>query len=59
MVEWGAKTIPEGGFHSLPERLHGDGVLVVGDAAGFVDVPSLKGHSLRNALGHAGGTNNL
>ncbi len=43
MVEWGAKTIPEGGFHSLPERLHGDGVLVVGDAAGFVDVPSLKG----------------
>ncbi|MBI4420558.1 MAG: 4Fe-4S dicluster domain-containing protein, partial [Gemmatimonadetes bacterium] len=43
MVEWGAKTIPEGGYHSLPERLHGDGVLLVGDAAGFVDVPSLKG----------------
>ncbi len=43
MVEWGAKTIPEGGFHALPERLHGDGVLMVGDTAGFVDVPSLKG----------------
>ncbi len=43
MVEWGAKTIPEGGYHSLPERCHGDGVLMVGDAAGFVDVPSLKG----------------
>jgi electron-transferring-flavoprotein dehydrogenase len=43
MVEWGAKTIPEGGFYALPERRHGDGVLLVGDSAGFVDVPSLKG----------------
>jgi electron-transferring-flavoprotein dehydrogenase len=43
LLEWGAKTIPEGGFYSLPERRHGDGVLIVGDAAGFVDVPSLKG----------------
>ncbi|MBW3534891.1 MAG: electron transfer flavoprotein-ubiquinone oxidoreductase, partial [Gemmatimonadetes bacterium] len=43
MVEWGAKTIPEGGWHAVPERRHGDGLLVVGDAAGFVDVPSLKG----------------
>lgn len=43
MVEWGAKTIPEGGFYSVPERRHGAGCLVVGDAAGFVDVPSLKG----------------
>ncbi len=43
MLEWGAKTIPEGGYYSLPDRLHGDGALIVGDAAGFVDVPSLKG----------------
>jgi electron-transferring-flavoprotein dehydrogenase len=43
MVEWGAKTIPEGGFHALPRRRHGDGALVVGDAAGFVEVASLKG----------------
>jgi electron-transferring-flavoprotein dehydrogenase len=43
MVEWGAKTIPEGGFYSLPERRHGHGVLIVGDSAGLVDVPSLKG----------------
>jgi electron-transferring-flavoprotein dehydrogenase len=43
LVEWGAKTIPEGGFHSIPERRHGDGVVVVGDAAGYVDVSSLKG----------------
>lgn len=43
LFEWGAKTIPEGGYYSLPERLHGDGLLIAGDAAGFVDVPSLKG----------------
>jgi len=43
MVEWGAKTIPEGGFYSLPDQRAGDGVVLLGDAAGFVDVPSLKG----------------
>ena len=43
MVEWGAKTIPEGGYHAIPARRHGDGVLIVGDSAGFVEVASLKG----------------
>jgi electron-transferring-flavoprotein dehydrogenase len=43
LLEWGAKTIPEGGYYALPERRHGDGVVMVGDAVGFVDVPSLKG----------------
>jgi electron-transferring-flavoprotein dehydrogenase len=43
LLEWGAKTIPEGGYYAWPERLSGDGVLLLGDAAGFVDVPSLKG----------------
>jgi electron-transferring-flavoprotein dehydrogenase len=43
MIEWGAKTIPEGGFYSLPERRSGAGVVLLGDSAGFVDVPSLKG----------------
>jgi electron-transferring-flavoprotein dehydrogenase len=43
MVEWGAKTIPEGGYHALPQRRHGDGLLIVGDAAGYVEVASLKG----------------
>src|SRR5213592_2944809 len=33
MVEWGAKTIPEGGFYSLPQRRAGDGVVLLGDAA--------------------------
>src|SRR5258708_5050196 len=43
MVEWGAKTIPEGGFYSLPARRAGERVGLLGDAAGFVDVPALKG----------------
>src|SRR2546423_357546 len=43
MVEWGAKTIPEGGFYALPRRRHGDGLMIVGDSAGFVEVASLKG----------------
>lgn len=40
---WGAKTIPEGGFYSFPQRLHVPGCLILGDAAGFVNVPALKG----------------
>ncbi|HXG72114.1 MAG TPA: electron-transfer flavoprotein:ubiquinone oxidoreductase [Gemmatimonadaceae bacterium] len=43
MVEWGAKTIPEGGYHALPARRHGDGLMIVGDSAGYVEVASLKG----------------
>ena len=52
LVEWGAKTIPEGGYHALPERLHGDGLLIVGDAAGLVDVASLKGihYAMRSGM---------
>jgi electron-transferring-flavoprotein dehydrogenase len=42
-IGWGAKTIPEGGFVALPRRLHAPGLLVVGDGAGFVNVPALKG----------------
>src|SRR5213594_2395051 len=43
MVEWGAKTIPEGGYYAVPARRSGEGIVILGDAAGFVDVPSLKG----------------
>lgn len=43
MLEWGAKTIPEGGYYALPRRRHGNGALIVGDAAGYVEVASLKG----------------
>jgi electron-transferring-flavoprotein dehydrogenase len=42
-VAWGAKTIPSGGFHSLPRRLHAPGLLLCGDGAGMVNIPRLKG----------------
>ena len=42
-IEWGAKTIPEGGYHSLPSQLHDHGLLIAGDAASMVNVPALKG----------------
>jgi electron-transferring-flavoprotein dehydrogenase len=42
-LEWGAKTIPEGGFVALPRQLHAPGLLLCGDGAGFVNVPALKG----------------
>lgn len=42
ILEAGAKTIPEGGFYSLP-KLHADGALLAGDAAGFVNMEKIKG----------------
>ncbi len=42
-VEWGAKTIPEGGFVALPRRFHAPGLLLCGDGVGLVNVPALKG----------------
>jgi electron-transferring-flavoprotein dehydrogenase len=42
-VAWGAKTIPSGGFHALPRRLHAPGLLLCGDGVGMVNVPRLKG----------------
>ena len=42
-VAWGAKTITEGGLLSLPSRLNAPGLLLVGEGAGLVNVPRLKG----------------
>jgi electron-transferring-flavoprotein dehydrogenase len=42
-VQWGAKTIPEGGFVALPKKLHAPGLLLCGDGVGLVNVPALKG----------------
>jgi electron-transferring-flavoprotein dehydrogenase len=39
---YGAKAIPEGGWWSLPQ-LGGDGFLLIGDAAGFLNSQRLKG----------------
>lgn len=35
-VEYGAHLVPEAGYNGIPKRLHKDGLVVVGDAAGFV-----------------------
>ncbi len=43
LVEWGAKTIPEGGYYALPDRFSGDGLIMAGDCLGTVEVASLKG----------------
>ena len=42
-LEWGAKTIPEGGYLALPQHLHAPGLLLCGDGVGMVNVPALKG----------------
>ena len=45
VVEYSAHLIPEGGYNRLP-RLYADGVVVVGDAAGFVNPLNREGVNL-------------
>jgi len=42
-IAWGAKTISEGGYHALPSSFHAPGLLLAGESAGLVNVPTLKG----------------
>jgi len=42
LIEYGAKTLPEGGYYSIP-GLYVDNALIVGDSAGLVAMPALKG----------------
>ena len=42
-VGWGAKTIPSGGYWSMPRSLSVPGLAIAGDAASMVNVPELKG----------------
>jgi electron-transferring-flavoprotein dehydrogenase len=51
-VGWGAKTIPEGGLQALPRKLNFPGGMIVGDAAGLVNVPALKGvhYAMRSGM---------
>jgi len=42
VVAYGAKTLPEAGYYSVPE-LVSNGALVIGDAAGLTSVKKLKG----------------
>jgi electron-transferring-flavoprotein dehydrogenase len=42
MIAAGAKAIPEGGYFSMP-RMYGDGFLITGDSAGYLNGARLKG----------------
>jgi electron-transferring-flavoprotein dehydrogenase len=50
MVRYGAKALPEGGWHTVP-RVHMDGALIAGDAAGFMNSMRLKGIHLAMRTG--------
>ncbi len=50
MVRYGAKALPEGGWHTIPQAYAG-GVLIAGDAAGFLNSMRLKGVHLAMRTG--------
>jgi electron-transferring-flavoprotein dehydrogenase len=50
MVRYGAKAIPEGGWHTIP-RIYASGVMIAGDAAGFLNSIRLKGVHLAMRTG--------
>lgn len=50
MKEYSAHLIPEGGYQSLPQ-LFGDGWLIVGDSAGFVNAVHREGSNLAMTTG--------
>jgi electron-transferring-flavoprotein dehydrogenase len=50
MVRYGAKALPEGGWHAIPQ-VYTDGALVVGDAGGFLNSMRLKGIHLAMETG--------
>ncbi|PHQ64810.1 MAG: electron transfer flavoprotein [Sulfurimonas sp.] len=42
VIEAGAKTLPEGGWNSIP-KYYSDNMMIVGDSAGFLTTARLKG----------------
>jgi electron-transferring-flavoprotein dehydrogenase len=49
-VRYGAKALPEGGWHTVP-KVHLDGALIAGDAGGFLNSMRLKGIHLAMRTG--------
>jgi electron-transferring-flavoprotein dehydrogenase len=49
-VRYGAKALPEGGWHTIP-KVHLDGALIAGDAAAFLNSMRLKGIHLAMRTG--------
>jgi len=50
MVRYGAKAVPEGGWHTIP-KIYAGGVMIAGDAAGFLNSIRLKGVHLAMRTG--------
>jgi electron-transferring-flavoprotein dehydrogenase len=50
LVRYGAKALPEGGWHTVP-RPYLDGAMIAGDAAGFMNSMRLKGIHLAMRTG--------
>jgi electron-transferring-flavoprotein dehydrogenase len=50
LVRYGAKALPEGGWHTIP-RVYADGLLIAGDAGGFMNSLRLKGIHLAMRTG--------
>ena len=69
-ISYGARALSEGGLQSIPKLSFPGGVLV-GDTAGFLNVPKIKGthtamksamiaaEAVAEALGHDGGSNEV
>ncbi len=69
-ISYGARALSEGGFQSIPKLSFPGGVLV-GDTAGFLDMPKIKGthnamksgitaaEAVAEALGREGGSNEV
>jgi electron-transferring-flavoprotein dehydrogenase len=56
MISAGAKAIPEGGYYAMP-KMYGDGFMIIGDSAGYLNGARLKGiHLGIKAGGLAGET---
>ena len=52
---WGAKTIPSGGYWSMPRKLAVPGMVIAGDSATMVNIPELKGIHYAMHAGHVRG----
>jgi electron-transferring-flavoprotein dehydrogenase len=42
MTSYGAKTVSEGGYWSMP-KLYADGLMLIGESGGFINISRLKG----------------
>ena len=43
LLKYGAATLPEGGYYSLPSQFTVDGAILLGDALGVLDISQLAG----------------